>query len=136
MTNMDASSAVTAAWHAQSADEVATLLGASPSEGLAPDEAVARLARHGFNELQQTEGASWLAILAGQFASLVVWVLIGAAAVSIALGEVVDGVAIIAIVGLNAVIGFFQEHRGSFMTASELRATLESAAQPMVARAG
>lgn len=31
---------------------------------------------------------------------------------------------------------FFQEHRGSFMTASELRATLESAAQPVVARAG
>lgn len=121
MTNMDPSSAVPTAWHSQSADKVATLLGASPSEGLAPDEAAARLGADGFNELRQTEGASWLAILAGQFASLVVWVLIGAAAVSIALGEVVDGVAIIAIVVLNAVIGFFQEHRAERAVAALAR---------------
>ena len=37
--------------------------------------------------------------------------LIGAALVSAALGEVVDGIAILAIVVLNAVIGFFQEYR-------------------------
>ena len=37
--------------------------------------------------------------------------LIGAAGVSALLGELIDGVAIIAIVVLNAVIGFFQEYR-------------------------
>ena len=50
-------------------------------------------------------------LLAGQFNSLVIWVLIGAALISVALGEVIDGLAILAIVGLNAVIGFFQEYR-------------------------
>ena len=46
-----------------------------------------------------------------QFGSVVIWVLIAAAAVSIALGERLDGIAIIAIVILNAVVGFIQEYR-------------------------
>ena len=46
-----------------------------------------------------------------QFASVVIWVLIGAAVVSVAVGERVDGIAIITIVVLNAIVGFFQEYR-------------------------
>jgi Ca2+-transporting ATPase len=53
----------------------------------------------------------------------VIWVLIGAALVSAALGEVVDGIAILTIVALNAVLGFFQEYRAERAVAALARLT-------------
>jgi P-type Ca2+ transporter type 2C len=97
--------------HALPVAEVAGALGTDTRRGLDTAEAARRLARDGINELLREESPSPLAIFAAQFKSLVVWVLIGAAAISIALGETIDGAAIIAIVVLNAVIGFFQEFR-------------------------
>jgi Ca2+-transporting ATPase len=108
-------------WHARPVEEVAALLGSSTSQGLTSDEASARIARDGLNELRTAEAASPLSILAGQFASLVVWVLIVAAIVSVALGEMADGIAILAIVVLNAVIGFFQEYRAEQAVAALAR---------------
>src|SRR5262249_6420916 len=64
-----------------------------------------------------------LTILASQFSSLVIWVLIGAAIVSGMLGEMVDGIAIIAIVLLNALVGFFQEYRAERAAAALARLT-------------
>jgi len=46
-----------------------------------------------------------------QFASPVIWLLVGASVVSLALGELLDATAIAAIVLINAAIGFAQEHR-------------------------
>jgi Ca2+-transporting ATPase len=40
-----------------------------------------------------------------------VWLLIGACALSAVLGEVVDAIAIGTILVLNALVGFLQEHR-------------------------
>jgi Ca2+-transporting ATPase len=100
-----------ARWHALDAAEVAAALGSDAERGLAPEEAARRLAQEGPNELRAEEGRSLLAMAAGQFRSLVVWLLIGAALVSILLGERLDGGAILAIVLLNGLIGFVQEHR-------------------------
>jgi len=98
-------------WHAASIEEAARRLATDPRQGLAVAEAASRLAAEGANELRRGAEISLLALFAGQFRSLVIWVLIGAALVSAALGELVDGVAILAIVILNAAIGFFQEFR-------------------------
>jgi P-type Ca2+ transporter type 2C len=78
-------------------------------QGLSVDEAARRLAEHGPNALQESEPIRPAKILLAQFKSVIVWVLIVAAVVSGALGEWIDCIAILAIVLLNAVIGFYQE---------------------------
>lgn len=95
-------------WHLKSAADV---LGAVESSrvGLSSAVAARRLAENGRNELTESQPISPLSILLGQFKSLIVWILIIAGGVSAALGEVIDAIAILAIVILNAVIGFYQE---------------------------
>ncbi|MBK7857838.1 MAG: cation-translocating P-type ATPase [Archangiaceae bacterium] len=83
----------------------------SPATGLSTAEARQRLSQHGPNQLERGHGPSALSMLAGQFKSPVVLLLLGACVVSGVLREVADAVAIGAIVVLNAVVGFFQEYR-------------------------
>ncbi len=96
------------AWHSQSAEEVLAQL-ASTAEGLSSHEAAQRLATNGPNELKEGKPISPLQIFLGQFKSLIIWILIAAGIISGLLGEGVDAIAILAIVVLNAVIGFYQE---------------------------
>jgi Ca2+-transporting ATPase len=110
-------------WHATALEEIAGALTTDPAQGLSREEAAQRLARDGPNELRASPGPSLLALLAGQFRSLVVALLIVAAIVSIALGEWIDGSAILAIVVLNAAIGFFQEYRAERAVAALARMT-------------
>ncbi len=98
-------------WHKLSITEAASLLATDVEQGLSVNEAKKRLTQYGQNKLHKGNRFSALIIFVSQFKSLVIWVLIGAAAVSAALGETVDGIAIITIVILNAVIGFIQEYR-------------------------
>ena len=96
------------AWHNRSAEEVVAHLGSSAT-GLSAAEAAQRLAANGPNELKEGRRISALQIFLGQFKSLIIWILIAAGIISGMLGEVVDTIAILAIVVLNAVIGFYQE---------------------------
>ena len=79
--------------------------------GLASAEAQRRLTEFGPNEIRREQATSALRLLVRQFASPVIWLLLVATVLSAALGEWLDAIAIGAIVILNAVIGFFQEHR-------------------------
>jgi P-type Ca2+ transporter type 2C len=79
--------------------------------GLSSSEAERRLNECGPNEIRREPATSPLILLARQFASPVIWLLFGATVVSLALGELLDAAAIGVIVIVNAVIGFFQEHR-------------------------
>jgi Ca2+-transporting ATPase len=115
--------AIVAAWHAQPTDAIAEDLGSNLQHGLRGEEAARKLAQEGPNELRKGKPVSMLGILAAQFNSLVIWVLIGSASVSIALDELADGVAILAIVVLNAIIGFSQEYRAERAAAALARMT-------------
>ena len=112
------------AWHSQSAGEVLSRL-ASAANGLSALEAAKRLAVNGPNELKEGPPVSPLAIFLRQFQSLIIWILIVAGVVSGFLGEVVDCIAILAIVVLNAMIGFYQE-----FNAEKSIAALKQAAAP------
>ena len=71
--------------------------------GLSSQEARARLEQHGPNELTERPRPGFLKLLLAQFNNFLVIILIVAAVVSLLLGEVVDAIAIMAIVVLNAV---------------------------------
>ncbi len=95
-------------WHKRPAEEVVSQLASSPT-GISSQEAAKRLAADGPNALKEAERISLLRIFLGQFSSLLVWILIAAGVVVGVMGEATEAVAILAIVVLNAVIGFYQE---------------------------
>lgn len=94
-----------------SAEDTAKELHSNITSGISNEEAKNRLARFGHNELVQKKGISAVAIFFGQFKDFIIWVLIGAALVSGFLQEWIDALAIIAVVILNALLGFIQEYR-------------------------
>ncbi|MCA9262741.1 MAG: HAD-IC family P-type ATPase, partial [Planctomycetales bacterium] len=79
--------------------------------GLTTDQARQRIQQHGPNVLQEAPGIPRWRKFLGQFKELVIWILIVAAVVAGIVGEWPDTIAILAIVVLNALIGFFQEER-------------------------
>jgi Ca2+-transporting ATPase len=83
----------------------------SVAAGLTSAEAQRRLTEFGSNEIRREQTTTPLTLLARQFASPVIWLLLTASVLSAALGELIDATAIGVIVIINAVIGFFQEYR-------------------------
>jgi Ca2+-transporting ATPase len=95
----------------QTPHDVCTALATDAHTGLAAAEAARRLHEQGPNQLTEARGKSLWRLFAEQFKGVVIWVLIAAAVLSGIMGELVDAVAIVAIVLLNAVLGFTQESR-------------------------
>lgn len=80
-------------------------------KGLTEAEAAKRLEKYGKNEFQQFHRCRAIKILWDQFSSLLIIILILAAALSLLLGEVFDAIAILAVIVLNAILGFIQEYK-------------------------
>jgi Ca2+-transporting ATPase len=90
-----------------------TDLPADHRQGLTAAEAIARQRHYGPNELAQAKPEPrWQRFLA-QFTEVLVVMLLAAAIISALLSEWADASAILAIVVVNAVIGFFQEERAA-----------------------
>jgi Ca2+-transporting ATPase len=97
-------------WHAQSIAQTLEGVGASAA-GLSDEEAAVRLERFGENRLIPARPVPLLRILRDQLAGVVVLLLLVAAAISVALGDYIEAVAIAAVLFINTGIGFVTEWR-------------------------
>lgn len=97
-------------------------------EGLGTDEAQRRLRSYGPNRLAEPPSRSALALLLDQFRNLLVVVLIGAAVLAGAVGDLKDATVITVVLVLNAVLGFVQENRAEKSLAA-LRSMLVATAR-------
>ena len=114
-------------WHGKNAASVLSALGGDAQGGLAAVEAARRLVQYGPNLLQQGAQRSPWHILVAQFADFMIVVLMAAAVLSGVVGDIADTLAIVAILLLNAVIGFTQEYRAEKAMAALQRIAAPSA---------
>jgi Ca2+-transporting ATPase len=98
-----------AAWHDRDVKAVLETLQTDPRAGLSGSEAARRLAEHGPNVLKAVGKVPWYVVFARQFLSGLILILVAAAAIALAIGEVTDAITILAIVILNGILGFAQE---------------------------
>ncbi|MFM8414535.1 MAG: cation-translocating P-type ATPase [Planctomycetota bacterium] len=128
-------------WHALDQADVAARLATDPAGGLTTAEAQRRRAEHGDNVLRERPPEAWWWKLLRQFRELVIWILLVAAVIAGAMGDWADTAAIVAIVLVNATIGFLQEERAQRalaalqrMTAPVAKVIRDGAARPIPAR--
>jgi len=108
-------------WSMPTADVLSALQ--SSASGLAADTAAERLARTGPNVLGERKRSDTPTLLLRQVTSPLVLLLIAAAVLSFALHDSTDGIIILGIVGVSALLGFWQE-RGAAKAVEKLLATV------------
>jgi Ca2+-transporting ATPase len=120
-------------WHLRHADELTKAHDVDPAHGLHAHQIDDLTLRFGPNELPAAEHRSLWSLVLGQFSDFMILVLIAAAAISGAMGDVADAIVIVVIVLLNAAIGLVQSWR-----ADQALAALQhlSQAQATVLRGG
>lgn len=100
-------------WHIQSIDTVLKLLTVRLDVGLTTSDATKRLAVHGTNELDPEVSTPIHILFILQFANLIVQLLLFASFACLVLREYFEGIAILLIITLNAVIATYQEKSAS-----------------------
>ncbi len=78
--------------------------------GLSEDDVNARLRHYGANTIK-TQKVSGIKILLRQFTSPFIYLLFGAAMISLVLGEVRDALFVLLFISVNAALGFYQEFK-------------------------
>ncbi|QDV62408.1 cation-translocating P-type ATPase [Crateriforma conspicua] len=106
---MNHSKIASVAFHASSIDEVTGHFDTSADTGLDQDDVVRRQSLYGPNRLNTETQLRWYRVLGRQFCDVLILVLAIAAGVSVAVGAWTDALTILAIVVLNALLGFAQE---------------------------
>jgi magnesium-transporting ATPase (P-type) len=109
-TSADQGAARSVAWHSMPATDVEQRL-RTDAHGLSAEEAADRLARFGPNQLDDEPPTPVLVVLARQFRSPLIYILLAATVVTVLLEEYLDASVIAAVLVLNAVIGFTQERK-------------------------
>jgi len=98
-------------WHAIAVAELGSSLHGDTTRGLSSVEAAARLGRDGPNRITARRGRPLWALALLQFHAPLVYILLVAGSVMMALGDTVDAAVIWGVVVVNAAIGFLQEAR-------------------------
>ena len=98
-----------AAWHHLQVDEVLEKLQTDQEKGLSSDEAEKRLQQFGPNELPEQNNRGPLMRFLVQFHNMLIYVLMAAAVVTALMDHWIDTWVILAVVLINAIIGFVQE---------------------------
>ena len=98
-------------WFAKKPSEVLQELNVAPSTGLSGAEAAERLARYGQNRLKGKPKKSLVSLFFAQLRDMLIYVLLGAAVITLFIGEYADSVIILLVVLLNAAIGVIQEYK-------------------------
>jgi Mg2+-importing ATPase len=112
----------TAFWSTDSATLLTDL--DSSAKGLTSSQAAATLARVGANTLATSKQASAGKLLARQFLSPIIIILVIATVLAMVLGDLVDSIIILVIILLSGLLGFWQE-RGAGRAIAALLATVE-----------
>ena len=120
-------------WHLRDAHELAREHGVDPASGLHQHQVTQRALQHGANELPASGSRSLWSLLLDQFSDFMILVLMAAAVISGLIGDLVDTLAILIIVLLNAAIGLVQAWRADQALAALQRL---AAAQATVLRGG
>ncbi len=97
--------------HTLDAQSVAAQLCVDAATGLGAGEARERLERAGPNRLPQAPPRSPWRVLLAQFKSILILILLGAAVLAALVGSTKDAAVILAVVVINALVGFYQEYR-------------------------
>ena len=95
-------------WHLITFQDVLGVLSSS-SNGLSTAEVKKRQKESGLNIISGQGGESTFKIFIRQFLNPLIFILIGATILAFTLGKVVDGIVVLSVILINAVIGFIQE---------------------------
>ena len=95
-------------WHTLTVEDAFDALSVD-AHGLSTDEALARLEKYGPNRLPAPAKRSVLIRFFLHFHNILIYVLLGSAVITAALGHFIDTLVILAVVVANGIIGFIQE---------------------------
>jgi Ca2+-transporting ATPase len=96
-------------WHTKDVHRVLKDLESDVSSGLLDETARARLDEYGPNKITEQKNKSIFRLFFEQLNSMLIFILVAAAAVSALLGETTDTIIILCVIVLNALIGVIQE---------------------------
>lgn len=113
MTDSQSSSSQSTIEHAHSktSDEILDQLSTDQEKGLSESEAEKRLKSHGPNQLEEQEQKSLFQIFIDQINNPIVYLLTAAAVLAFVFGDIPEGIAIIVVLVLNTIIGFWMEYQ-------------------------
>ena len=99
------------AWHHLEAVDVLAELETNTEEGLTDEAAEERRKVAGANELPEPKRESRMMRFLKQFHDVLIYVLIGAAVITIVLGQTIDKLVILMVIVINAAIGYIQQSK-------------------------
>lgn len=95
-------------WHMRELDEVLLFFSSDQVSGLSSAERSSRLVKYGLNSLAVRKKISWSALLKESFKDFTVQLLLSTSLISILAGQYTEAVAIIAIIGVEVILGVIQ----------------------------